>query len=929
MEPSTLVQFLTLCFICCMWAGLTAASVPKRVRIGGFFSPLTRTGSMFFSEAEHLAAFVMAANDINNKTDGIFDKLLLGTDFHIALGLEDSLASAAANAVSLGTAFGGKGVTAAVSSLGDVEALIVAQVLDSMNVLAVMSVASSALFDMQSDYPAVANIRPLISREGMVIQNVLCQSSARKIVVFTGTDDENEQMVNQFEDETRCELDVLAVITIRADLFDMAESIAEAKEFGARYYVNFLSSIQHAALLEQGYAAGLFHDNTVVYTSTVGAMNISQYFSPETDVARVLTGFFYFDYIPDFYMGKTEESVTFARRWAQQPSRVGKVVNGELVCDNTTDSDGNYLYQAVFNETTVCTGLDFSLYDEFGSSLHPQAALTYDSTIYLAMAIDKAITAGLDFTDSKTLLDLMVHNISFTGTTGPMSLFEGYPKYGYNGRGVRNAGIHYSTYNFNPSRYLNGSTDYMVQVGTFDGDSRVYTPCSGDDDVVCFLPVYSAPTDGSYNIPPSDAPPVIVLDIPVAFSSLCYALAGIISLLVFGFSLFTYVHRRSKVIKAAQPTLLWCILIGGLLATLRILFGGLSSSDFVCSGEVWFGHLAFIIMVGSLFVKSYRVHCIVNTRQLVRVTFSAMHAFRILLGFVFGTVIILIPTQLVGRPHVRSMQVVVANQETDTLSCGMQYPEFQTALFVLEGLLLAISFRICWEIRKVPDIVNESKLISTAMASILMVSVLIMPIVYFLGLSNFTQELVASFGFGFGAIVTLVLLFVPKILVVYHLTSARMSAKVAALESMLSSKKKNQLAAVTAVGYEHDAEALLKGKSKQEKLLICQEQYRRWQMLLMAQQRAALNSNPTSKSGNSSGGVASQGQGRLNASLLASVVEAEPDFNNFQEDNMFAMDPASSLNVPSLTGSTLTGQGGPMSLYGSNNGCDDLVMQEV
>jgi hypothetical protein len=884
---------------------------------------------MFTSQAEHLAAFVMATNDINNKSDGIFDHLLRDIDFHITLELEDSLSSAAANAVSLGSSFGGKGVTAAVSSLGNIEALVVAQVLNSMNILAVMSVANSGLFDLKSTYPAVANIRPLVSREGMVIQNFICQSDVRKIVMFTGTDTDNEQMINQFEDETRCELDILAVITIRADLFDMAEPIEEANLFGARYYVNFLSSIQHAALLEQGYAAGLFHDNTVIYTSTLGALNITQYFSPETDVVRVMTGFFYFDYIPDFYMGQTEEALTFARRWAQQPSRAGKVVNGELVCDNTTDSDGSYLYQVVHNETTVCTGLDFSLYDEFGSFIHPQAALTYDSTIFLAMAIDKAITAGLDFTDSKTLLDLMVHNISFTGATGPMSLFEGYAKYGYNGRGVRDGGTHYATYNFNPSRYLNGSVDYMVQVGTFDGGSRVYTPCSGGDDVACFLPVYSAPTDGSYNFPPSDAPPVIVLDIPVAFSALCYALGVIILLLVLLFALFSYVHRRSKVIKAAQPTLLWCILIGGLLAALRILFGGFPTSDFVCSGEVWFGHLAFVIMVGSLFVKSYRVHCIVNTRKLVRVTFSAMHAFRILLGLVVATVVFLTITQIVGKPHMRTTSSVLANQQTDMDFCALHHVEFQTALFMIEGLLLAVSFRICWEIRKVPDIVNESKLISTAMASILMVSVLILPIVYFLGLSPFTQELVASFGFGFGAIVTLVLLFVPKILVVYHLNSARMSAKVAALESMLSSKKKNQLAAVTAVGDEHDAEALLKGKSKQEKLLICQEQYRRWQMLLMAQQRAALNSNPTSKSGNSSGGMASQGQGRLNASLLASVVEAEPDFNNFQEDNMFAMEPASSLDVASLTGSTLTGQGGPMSLYGSNNIHDDLVMQEV
>jgi 3-deoxy-D-arabino-heptulosonate 7-phosphate (DAHP) synthase len=62
-----------------------------------------------------------------------------------------------------------------------------------------------------------------VSREGMVIQNFICQSDVRKIVMFTGTDTDNEQMINQFEDETRCELDILAVITIRADLYLPAE----------------------------------------------------------------------------------------------------------------------------------------------------------------------------------------------------------------------------------------------------------------------------------------------------------------------------------------------------------------------------------------------------------------------------------------------------------------------------------------------------------------------------------------------------------------------------------------------------------------------------------------------------------------------------------------------------------------------------------
>jgi predicted ABC-type ATPase len=102
MKLSTLIYLLQLVFICGLNVSIATADIPHRVRVGGFFSPLTRTGSLYLDQAEHLAAFMMAANDINNKTDGLFDKLLPNTAFHIALGFEDSLSSAATNAVNLG-----------------------------------------------------------------------------------------------------------------------------------------------------------------------------------------------------------------------------------------------------------------------------------------------------------------------------------------------------------------------------------------------------------------------------------------------------------------------------------------------------------------------------------------------------------------------------------------------------------------------------------------------------------------------------------------------------------------------------------------------------------------------------------------------------------------------------------------------------------
>jgi hypothetical protein len=894
---------------------------PATLHIGGFFAPVSPKGSVYTSQAEHLAAFVMAVNDINNKNDGIYDDLLPDTQFEIAVGVESSLASAATNAVQLTSAFGGSGVEAAVSALGNGDALMVSQLLGTLDTLAVLSVSDSAEYGNFALYPSVANIRPLVSRQGMVVQNMICQSEARKVVVFASTDSDNIQMMSQFQDESMCDLDILAVITVRAELSDLSCEIVPATAMGSRYFVTFLPAHQNAWLIEQGYAANLFRFDSIFYTTDTGVANITQYFSPETDVAQVMTGVFYFEYYPNYYMGRSDEARSFARRWREQPSRAGQVVNGKLVCDPSTDDNGGYLYQASWNNKTICTGLDFSSYNSTGADIQPFTAITYDSTIMLAMAIDYAIRHRMNYKDPATILDIMVMNVSFTGATGPLKLFQGYSEYANNGRGIRDAGTKYKLMNFNPDQYRNGSDHFMVEVGMFDGDTRTYAACAPVDSVYCFQAVYTTETDDSRYVAPADTPPLIIFSIPAAFVGLCNALALIIMLLVLIFGLFMFVHRRSKVIKASQPMLLWCILLGGVLAALRIFFGGLPNSDMVCSGEVWFGHLAFVVMIGSLFVKSYRVHCIVNTRKLVRVTFSAIHAFRILVGIVGATLVFLVVTEVVGQPQMRVEPTIVANQETDMQYCGLEYAEFQTTLFVMEGFLLAVCFRVCWEIRNVPDIVNESKQISTAMSAIVMVSVLILPIVYFLGLSHYTQDFVASFGFAFGAIVTLTLLFVPKIMVQYHLNSARMSAKVA-VEAMLSSKKKyqngtegtsNNAGTNGGMHVDADAEMMLKGKPKEEKLFICQEQLRRWQVLLLAQQRAALNSNSTSSNAHSSSsGISTAGPVKIEPSLLCSVVEAEPDFGGMMCDELFATgggDIRSMSEVGSGTNGLTTGPG--------------------
>jgi hypothetical protein len=824
----------------------TLAGVPPTAYIGGLFAPMTPSGHLDLAQAEHLAAFVMAVNDINNKNDGIYDNLLLGTELVHTIEGAYPLIGAIEQFFQLVQSFEGSHLVSVVSALDNEDMLVISQLASKVETQIMTTVSDSGEYYNADWCPTVSNIAALQSHEGAAIQNHVCQF-ATKVLLFVGTDAEDIDAMSEFTDESVCALHIFSSVVIRSEDSNFAAEIAHAKSFGARAFIFFLHARQVAGLLEQGYAADLFHEGITISLSSRGITNITQYFSADADISSLMMATFSYHYNPEYFMNKTAESISFASRWRKQNNTAGNFVDDNIVCNDALDGDGDYhLYEAVdpITNRIVCTGLNFSVYDELGFSIQPNTALTYDATIMAAMALDFAIRNELDYNDYTVIQDILVNNVTLAGVTGPLVLSKGFPQYRYAGRNTRSGGTVFRLTNFNPTMYSNGYTspeDFMVPVGFFDTYTQTFVSC-GAFGPACFPAVYSSADDGSQYIPPPDFNPTISVKLRTAYSAIFHAMAGILIFMVFAFGVFVIVNRRSKVIKASQPTLLACILIGGLLGAARISIGGTDKNDTLCAAEFWVGHLAFIIMIGSLFGKSYRVHRIVNTKGLRHVTFTAFEAFRILLGIVAAAIIYLIIASIVGDPDMHYLRSFKANQETHWKYCSMDYSQFQTALFALEFIFLITGFRICWEIRNVPDLVNESKQISTAMSAILLVSVLIMPIIYFLGLPPDTTELIASLGFGFGAIVTLLLLFVPKVALVYGtgISIPRLSAKIS--PGSTKEKKGAQEGTHLTATIDDELERCLKGKSKEEKLIICQDRLRRWQALLLDQQRALMNS---------------------------------------------------------------------------------------
>jgi hypothetical protein len=198
------------------------------VRIAGIFYPGSATSATnLVSQLEHQAAFLMAINEINDKTDGMYDDILPGVTLSYYITGSSSLTTASSNFLAIPTAFGSSNpVTAVVTAGSTANALVTSQFATKLQLPQILSSASSGMFQQHSVYPYVSFTTALISQQGMVIQNVMCLF-AKRIVLFVATDDESLQQMNSFEDNAACELDILAKLVVRAGSTDYSEQIAE------------------------------------------------------------------------------------------------------------------------------------------------------------------------------------------------------------------------------------------------------------------------------------------------------------------------------------------------------------------------------------------------------------------------------------------------------------------------------------------------------------------------------------------------------------------------------------------------------------------------------------------------------------------------------------------------------------------------------
>ena len=98
-------------------------------------------------------------------------------------------------------------------------------------------------------------------------------------------------------------------------------------------------------------------------------------------------------------------------------------------------------------------------------------------------------------------------------------------------------------------------------------------------------------------------------------------------------------------------------------------------------------------------------------------TFSTQKVLAILGGVLLFTIVMLLLLTAVGQPHQSYIASTSRNQTTYLTRCSYKYSIIHTIMFVLEGLSMLFGIRLCWLVRDVPDVVNESKNIASGKLS--------------------------------------------------------------------------------------------------------------------------------------------------------------------------------------------------------------------
>ena len=664
------------------------------ITIGGLFDAFSyaEDGSLLKNdkECQHLAAFMMAVDEINSKDDGIYDKLLLNnTEVRMAINPGQSVARLfPTNPYFDGSASVYQIYQSYPSVIGSVETNSVlahvtasASSLNSFGSVAMLSSNPSSVFNDALVYPMTLQIAPTKYAEAFIISKLISSRlNWKKAVVFASPDvagiDSFTSFLRSFSD-----ISLLGIYYLNIGSKDMSDQIRSAKETGARIFIFFLEGESSGRLLEEGYNAGLFYDGTqVIATSTSNIDDIRKAFTPagRLNQANILKGFMSTAPHPKYYFG-TPQGQSFVSRFRKLPPSIRvDPITKERTCSTRTivSSNGTYSINQRTNQNKftkadgkLCLGFEsFKAFNQSGANIDPTIMFTYDAVHTYLIAAGGLQGSPLN---ARRLYTYMVSQVFPSLVTGPAVFMPG--------RGTRIVGNVFKLLNYQASasdnEYSEGGLSF---IGEYT-DTSGWLMCGSSDTVhmtdssrmACSPPMYRMTPPSTR---PSDAPPPITGKLPPAFKAVLITIAAFGIFTLIAWSCLLIVFWNSKPIRTGQPRLMAVLLLGGLMGLVKVFLAAADVTQASCITQMWFSHFSFRLIFRTLLLKVWRINAVVNARGFKRVIIAESTVFWFLCcDIAFTSLFLLMPITIISCLN-RGMVGYV----TDTISNQIyNYPECQ------------------------------------------------------------------------------------------------------------------------------------------------------------------------------------------------------------------------------------------------------------
>ncbi|XP_072016481.1 gamma-aminobutyric acid type B receptor subunit 2-like [Amphiura filiformis] len=272
--------------------------------------------------------------------------------------------------------------------------------------------------------------------------------------------------------------------------------------------------------------------------------------------------------------------------------------------------------------------------------------------------------------------------------------------------------------------------------------------------------------------------------ISVALYTAMSTLAIIGILMALFFLAFNLRYREKRFVKMSSPNLNNLIILGSVLVYATIFVGGLDSNLVslaveaqFCQLRVWLLSLGFVLAFGSMFSKTWRVHKIAAFKTPKRVIIKDQQLFLMVFVLLLIDVCVLAVWHIIDPMEVGTLELYeiddpqVPNQRLipyyEYCSCKHQIYWLAT-LYSYKALLLIFGAFLAWETRQVTiSALNDSKLIGISVYNVIVLCTIGVSVSFVINNDPAILYIFTSCVLLFCTTITLIIVFVPKIISVY------------------------------------------------------------------------------------------------------------------------------------------------------------------